>query len=127
MQKELWGRGARNLFVVLCAVAAMVVGLKVTDIAFAQRTTERKPAMVVDGGPEVMPPSSGAVESKGGTETKQEMIVDLQAIEKKQAEDPMLQANDIVDVPTSATKSFLRSLMNGVVPSVSQLPVRVVP
>jgi polysaccharide export outer membrane protein len=62
-----------------------------------------------------------------GSSSKQELIVDLSAIEKKRAEDPMLQPNDIVDVPTSAGKAFLRSLMGGVVPSVSQLPVRVIP
>jgi polysaccharide export outer membrane protein len=62
-----------------------------------------------------------------GSSSKEEVIVDLAAIEKKRAEDPMLQPNDIVDVPTSASKAFLRSLMSGVVPSVSQLPVRVVP
>ena len=62
-----------------------------------------------------------------GSSAKQELIVDLSAIEKKSAEDPMLQPNDIIDVPTSAGKSFLRSLIGGVVPSVSQLPVRVIP
>ena len=62
-----------------------------------------------------------------GSASKLELIVDLSAIEKKHAEDPMLQPNDIVDVPTSAGKSFLRSLIGGVVPSVSQLPVRVIP
>ncbi len=62
-----------------------------------------------------------------GSSAKQELIVDLAAIEKKRAEDPMLQANDIIDVPQSAGKSFLRSLIGGVVPSVSQLPVRVIP
>ena len=62
-----------------------------------------------------------------GSSTKKEIVVDLQAIEKRQAEDPVLIANDIVDVPTSAGKSFLRSLFQGVVPSVGQLPVRVIP
>lgn len=62
-----------------------------------------------------------------GAASKQEIIVDLYAIEKKRADDPVLQANDIIDVPTAAGKSFLRSLINGVVPSVGQLPVRVVP
>ena len=62
-----------------------------------------------------------------GSTTKKEIIVDLRAIEKQQAQDPVLMANDIVDVPTSAGKSFLRSLFQGVVPSVGQLPVRVIP
>ena len=67
------------------------------------------------------------VRQEPGTMTKTEIIVDLQAIEKKKAEDLALQPNDIIDVPTSAGKAFFRSLMGGVVPSVSQLPVRAIP
>jgi len=62
-----------------------------------------------------------------GTTMRKEITVDLSAIEKKSSEDLALAPNDIIDVPTSAGKSFLRSLVQGVVPSVSQLPVRVVP
>jgi polysaccharide export outer membrane protein len=62
-----------------------------------------------------------------GTTIRKEITVDLDAIEKKSSEDLALAPNDIIDVPTSAGKSFLRSLVQGVVPSVSQLPVRVVP
>ena len=36
-------------------------------------------------------------------------------------------AGDIVDVPTSGAKRLLRSLVGAVVPSVGQLPVRVIP
>lgn len=62
-----------------------------------------------------------------GSAIRKEIIVDLYAIEKKRSEDLALAPNDIIDVPTSAGKSFLRSLVQGVVPSVAQLPVRVVP
>jgi len=62
-----------------------------------------------------------------GTTTRKEITVDLEAIEKKQSEDMALAPNDIIDVPASAGKSFLRSLVQGVAPSVGQLPVRVVP
>jgi polysaccharide biosynthesis/export protein len=62
-----------------------------------------------------------------GTTIRKEITVDLYAIEKKRSEDLALAPNDIIDVPTSAGKSFMRSLIQGVVPSVSQLPVRVVP
>jgi polysaccharide export outer membrane protein len=62
-----------------------------------------------------------------GTSTRKEITVDLSAIEKKRSEDLALAPNDIIDVPTSAGKSFFRSLVQGVVPSVAQLPVRVVP
>jgi len=62
-----------------------------------------------------------------GTSIRKEITVDLYAIEKKSSEDLALAPNDIIDVPTSAGKSFLRSLIQGVVPGVGQLPVRVVP
>jgi polysaccharide biosynthesis/export protein len=62
-----------------------------------------------------------------GTPVRKEIIVDLSAIEKKRSEDLALLPNDIIDVPTSAGKSFLRGLFQGFVPSVGQLPVRVVP
>jgi polysaccharide export outer membrane protein len=62
-----------------------------------------------------------------GTTIRKEITVDLYAIEKKRSEDLALAPNDIIDVPTSAGKSFLRSLIQGVVPGVGQLPVRVVP
>ena len=67
------------------------------------------------------------VRQEPGSTTKTEIIVDLSAIEKRRADDPVLEANDIIDVPTSAGKSFLRSLFQGVVPGVGQLPVRVIP
>jgi polysaccharide biosynthesis/export protein len=62
-----------------------------------------------------------------GSTAKQEIVVDLAAIEKNKAEDVALMPNDVVDVPTSGTKSLLHSLMGAVVPSVGQLPVRVIP
>jgi polysaccharide export outer membrane protein len=59
--------------------------------------------------------------------TSKEILVDLSAIEKKRAEDVALLPNDIVDVPTSGSKTFLRSLMGTIAPSLSQLPVRIIP
>src|SRR5882672_3324289 len=57
---------------------------------------------------------------------KQEINVDLRAIQKNEAEDVALLANDIVDVPISGTKGLLRSLVETIVPSVGQLAVRVI-
>jgi polysaccharide export outer membrane protein len=62
-----------------------------------------------------------------GSTKKQEIYVDLTAIEKNKAEDVALVANDVVDVPISGTKSILRSLLGTVVPTISQLPIRVIP
>jgi polysaccharide export outer membrane protein len=67
------------------------------------------------------------VRQEAGASSKKEMIVDLSAIEKRQAEDIQLLPNDIVDVPTSAGRSLLRSLIGGGAQSLTQLPVRVVP
>jgi hypothetical protein len=52
--------------------------------------------------------------------------VDLNAINKRTAEDIELLANDIVDVPTAGGKRLFRSLISAVIPAVGNLPVRVV-
>jgi len=62
-----------------------------------------------------------------GTNTKQEIVVNLGAISKKQAEDVALMPNDIVEVPTSTGKSLIRSLLGAVAPAAAQLPVRIIP
>ena len=65
-------------------------------------------------------------QSPGSTQ-KQEITVNLGAIEKNRAEDVALLPNDVVHVPSSATKTFFRTLLGAVVPNIAQLPVRVVP
>ena len=67
------------------------------------------------------------IRQRPGSTTKLEIFVDLGAIEKRKAEDVALLANDIVDVPISGTKSFLRSLVGTIAPAVSQMPVRIIP
>ncbi len=57
---------------------------------------------------------------------KQELIVDLKAINKRQAPDVVLQPNDIVEVPTANGKRFLRNILEGVVPGIARFPVRVI-
>jgi hypothetical protein len=54
------------------------------------------------------------------------LIVDLKAIKKHEAEDIALQANDIVEVPTSEGKRFFRNLFGSMIPAATQVPVRVV-
>jgi polysaccharide biosynthesis/export protein len=61
-----------------------------------------------------------------GSPTKTEMLVDLKAIEKRQAEDITLRANDVVEVPSSTRKRVLHSLLNAIAPTASLLPLRVV-
>ena len=67
------------------------------------------------------------VRQQPGATTKTEIVVNLGAISRKQAEDVPLQPNDIVEVPTSAGKSLIRSLLSAVAPAAAQLPVRVIP
>jgi polysaccharide export outer membrane protein len=67
------------------------------------------------------------VRQEPGAATSKEIVVDLTAIEKKRADDIALMPNDIIDVPTSGSKTFLRGLLGTVAPSVAQLPVRIVP
>ncbi len=62
-----------------------------------------------------------------GTTEKKELLIDLEAINRHKAEDVMLVANDIIDVPASGGKRFLRTLLGAVIPSVASLPVRVIP
>jgi hypothetical protein len=65
-------------------------------------------------------------QTPGGT-SKTEIYVDLRAIDKRQAEDVELLANDIVDVPMNSGKRLLKSFIGAFVPNIAQLPVRVVP
>lgn len=67
------------------------------------------------------------VRQQPGTSTSKEILVDLSAIEKKQAEDIALMPNDIIEVPVSGSKSFMRTMLGTVAPSVAQLPIRVIP
>lgn len=62
-----------------------------------------------------------------GSTAKTEFFVDLKAIDKHQAEDVELIANDIVEVLTNSGKRLLKSFIGAVIPSVAQMPVRVVP
>src|SRR5205807_4497615 len=62
-----------------------------------------------------------------GTTEKKEILVDLDAINRHKAEDIILIANDIVDVPASGGKRLFRSLVGAALPSIGSLPVRVIP
>lgn len=58
--------------------------------------------------------------------TREEFVVDLKAINKRQAPDVVLQANDVVEVPTASGRRFLRNIFEGLVPSVTRFPTRVI-
>ena len=58
--------------------------------------------------------------------SKEELVVNLKAITKRQAPDVVLQANDIVEVPTASGRRLLRNILEGVVPGIARFPVRVI-
>src|SRR5215831_1122030 len=59
--------------------------------------------------------------------SKQEIFVDLKAVLKLQAPDVALMPNDIIEVPGSAGKSVLGALTGAIAPTLTQVPVRMIP
>jgi polysaccharide export outer membrane protein len=119
-----------DIISVLEAEQVYVVGnvIKPTAISLKEPiTVSRAIAMAGGTGLDTKKSRVRVIRQQPGSGVKQEIFVDLKAIEKRQAEDIALQANDIVDVPQSGGKSFLRSLVGTIAPAVSQLPVRVIP
>ncbi len=119
-----------DVITVVEAETAFVVGnvLRPSAIPLKERISVSQ-AIAMSGGtlPDTNSDRVRIVRQPPGSMTKMEIFVDLRAIDKHKAEDVVLQAGDIVDVPTSGTKRMLRSLIGAIVPTVSQLPVRVIP
>jgi len=62
-----------------------------------------------------------------GSTVKTQIIVDLKKVNKNQAEDVALLANDTIEVPTvGGVRGVFREVIRTIIPSVSQLPLRVV-
>jgi polysaccharide export outer membrane protein len=112
------------------AEQAYVVGnvLRPSAVPLKDRITVSR-AIAMSGGlmPDTKTDRVRIVRQPPGSTAKTEIFVDLKAIDRQRAEDVVLQAGDIVDVPTSGAKRLLRSLLGAVVPSIAQLPVRVIP
>ncbi|HEY0408056.1 MAG TPA: polysaccharide biosynthesis/export family protein [Pyrinomonadaceae bacterium] len=112
------------------AEQAYVVGnvLRPSIISLRERVTVSR-AIAMSGGlmPDTKTERVRIVRQAPDSVSKTELFVDLKAIDKRKAEDVVLQAGDIVDVPTAGGKRLLRSLIGAVVPAVGQLPVRVIP
>ena len=111
------------------AEQAYVVGNVVQPSAIALKepiTLSRAIAMVGGMLPDTKTDKIRIVRQLPGGTSKQEILVDLRAVEKDRAQDIALQANDIVYVPTSSGKRFIRNLFGGVAPAVTQLPVQVI-
>lgn len=61
-----------------------------------------------------------------GSQERKEEIYNYEAIEKRKEKDVVLQANDLIEVPSSTAKSMGRGLLNLVVPTAGQLPLRII-
>lgn len=92
-----------------------------------QITVTRAIAMAGGVMPDTKKDKIRIVRQKPGTIEKTEIFVDLRAVDKHQADDVVLLAGDIVDVPESSGKKLLKQFLGSVVPSVGQLPIRVIP
>jgi polysaccharide export outer membrane protein len=64
------------------------------------------------------------IRQEPGTETRVMKIYNVEDIEKRQAEDVLLQANDVVEVP--GARNIARSLLGILSPSAQQLPIYVI-
>jgi polysaccharide export outer membrane protein len=102
--------------------------IRPTSIALTGPMTVAR-AIAMAGGPALDTKKSEIkiIRQTPGSTEKKEIVVDLDAINKHKAEDVVLLANDIVDVPASGSKRLFRSLLGAVIPSIGQLPVRAIP
>jgi polysaccharide biosynthesis/export protein len=111
------------------AQQVFVVGevFRPTTIPLKERVTVSQ-AVAMAGGtmPDAKNNSIRILRQSPGSSTKTEIVVDLNAISKRQANDPELMPNDIIEVPTSTGKRILRSLISAVAPAASSLPIRVI-
>src|SRR6185295_7897354 len=102
--------------------------IRPTSIALTEQVTLSR-AIAMAGGTALDTKKSEIhiIRQTPGTSSKVDMVVDLEAINKHKAEDVVLVANDIVEVPASGGKRFFRNLMGATLPAVGQLPIRVIP
>ena len=111
------------------AQQAFVVGnvFKPGSITLKERITMSQ-AVAMAGGilPDTQKDRIRILRQLPGARANTEIVLDLNAISKRKAEDIELQPNDIIDVPMSAGRRFLRSLGNAIAPTALTLPVRVV-
>jgi polysaccharide biosynthesis/export protein len=106
---------------------AFVIGgvVRPGPILLKEPTTVSR-AIYMSGG--VMPQGNQSkvrvVRQEVGSSAKRQLYIDLKAIDKGAAEDILLQAGDIVDVP--GPSGFTR-IMNNMLPAITNLPLRVIP
>lgn len=137
LSATLQGEGPANPYVqpgdiitIQAAEQVLIVGnvLKPSAIPIKEPTTLTR-AVALAGGvlKETNLERIRIVRQTEGTNTT-DIYVNLKAVDKRQAEDILLKPNDIVEVPTvTGAGKVLRDLLRTVVPTVAQLPIRVIP
>jgi protein involved in polysaccharide export with SLBB domain len=110
------------------AEQAFVVGNVVhpTSIALKEPTTLTQ-AIAMAGGTMPDTKSDRIRLVRRTPEGKNVIFVDLKLIASNKSEDIALLPNDVIEVPVSGGKRFLRSLTNSIAPAAARLPVRVIP
>lgn len=113
------------------AEQAYVIGsvMRPGPILLREQTTVSK-AVILSGGvaPQAAIGRVRIVRQELGTNTKKELLADLKAINKGQAEDIVLQAGDVVDVPgPGGFTKVLNTFTQGLIPTMTNLPLRVIP
>lgn len=113
---------ADQIFVVGYVISPRAIPLKDKPITVSR-------AIAMAGGPHRDSKTSKIriTRQVGEGEKKQEIIVDLRAIERQKAEDITLVPNDIVDVPSSTGKMLFNALTGAIAPAITQGAVRVIP
>lgn len=99
------------------------------SIALKDKPITISRAIAMAGGPQREAKTSRIriVRQASDGEQKQEIIVDLRAIQREKAEDIALLPNDIVEVPSSTGKVLFNALTGAIAPVLSQGAVRVIP
>ncbi|PYS62983.1 MAG: hypothetical protein DMF74_11705 [Acidobacteria bacterium] len=115
---------------IAAADQAFVIGNVVhpTSIALTEPVTVSR-AIAMAGGTAVDTKKNEIhiIRQTPGTTEKKEILVDLEAVNRHKAEDIILVANDVVEVPASGGKRFFRSLVGAALPSIGSLPIRAIP
>ncbi len=78
-------------------------------------------------GPEASKKNVQLIRKNPATGTHNEMIINIEDIEKRKAEDVLLMANDVINVQGSVVKSLRKSLMQIIPATVSAVPVIILP
>ena len=110
------------VFVVGYVAAPRAIPLKDKQITLSR-------AIAMAGGPQrdARPERIRIVRQAADGDKKQEIIVNLRAIEKDRAEDIILLPNDVVEVPSSTGKIIFNALTGAIAPAITQIPLRTIP